>query len=227
MIAELLPDLAEAIAAEFKGKAPGHCLRVDDLVRDDAAALCSRIGQQRERFDCLVLAPKPAETWEADADRAVHLRNRKEQSLCLIVPLESRDFLPESLENAFARFDIPGFLSRKRDKLISTLPPNLQEVARSLKSLLRGRAAVATEAFIEYLAQVSRDLRAETAGRAVAGRSCARHKRELRLTVAPQPTRGRSYRQALAAAESPARPPASGWIDAHGVHEPPSPLPGR
>jgi hypothetical protein len=108
----------------------------------EATGLCSRIRQQGSGFQCFVLASKPVQNGQLDADHAIYLRNRKEQSLCLIVPSELRDLVPESLENAFARFDIRAFLDRKREQLIAKLPPSFQDVARRLKSLLRGRAAV-------------------------------------------------------------------------------------
>jgi len=165
MIESLLHDLADAIIADFRGKTAGHCVRVDDLSREEGAILCSWIRGHGGGFDCFVAALGPTGLSQIRLDQAVELRDRKDQPLCLIVPSELRDLVPESLENAFARFDVRAFLDRKREQLITKLPPNLRDVARRLKSLLRSRAAVSTEAFIEYLLQLSDDPTPESAGR--------------------------------------------------------------
>jgi hypothetical protein len=147
----LLPPLAEAVAAEFRGREDGHCVRVDSLSYEDSVALCQLLRDSgQESFVSFVLNPAPAQAFELRPDHAVEKRNPPNPSFCLIVPRDFSAEVPKSLENAFSVFDLRNFLASTEDHLVASLPEEIRTVIRRLKARLKGRAAVSAEDRIAY-----------------------------------------------------------------------------
>src|SRR3989442_461571 len=107
MIGSILPQIAESVHQEFEGRALGHCVRVDGLGAPEAQKL-SKLLSDRHDTNCraFVLNPAPDAPSEIRPDQAIEARNRKDQSVCLIVPSDLRHNVPDSLANAFAEFDL-------------------------------------------------------------------------------------------------------------------------
>src|SRR5690606_9940611 len=113
--------LARLLAQRLSEQAVGHCLRVDNARRNDAARLADA------RYDLLpagstdvhVLADHPDQVDGAltiPAERAIELRNRKRRRLVLMVPVGSGS-AASSLDNSFARVDIAVLLAEAGDEL--------------------------------------------------------------------------------------------------------------
>lgn len=105
MTAGLPPVLVERIArrlqARLGARLPGHCIRVDDLSPADALAIAERIARDDIAFDVHVLAHlEPRHEREIKVDRAIELRNRKQQPLLLLVPAGA-GHAASSLDNSF------------------------------------------------------------------------------------------------------------------------------
>jgi len=87
MINSLVPELVEAIRAEFEDRSVGHCLRVDNLPPETARNLCHELRASSEaKFETYLLGLDPNSSETLRPDQAIELRNRKETSLCLVVP---------------------------------------------------------------------------------------------------------------------------------------------
>lgn len=163
-----LPQLAEAVAGEFVGRAVGHCARVDGLDAEEARALCQLLRARPEvGFRPCILSPSPQSGDEIRPDQAIEARNRKDRSICLIVPVALRDDVPDSLANALADFDLGQFLKNYQDKLHLGLPEPLRNLVRKIQKYLGGRAAVSTEDLIAYLQELDEDPTEAAAGRSL------------------------------------------------------------
>ncbi len=162
----LLPPLAEAVAAEFRGREDGHCVRVDNLSYEDSVALCQLLRDSgQESFVSFVLNPAPAQAFELRPDHAVEKRNPPNPSFCLIVPRDFSAEVPKSLENAFSVFDLRNFLASTEDRLVASLPEEIRTVIRRLKARLKGRAAVSAEDRIAYYLDLTENQVLSDAGR--------------------------------------------------------------
>ncbi len=168
MIRELLEDLAREVVREFEGRRVGHCLRVDGLEGADAERLVELVRAEAEgKFGCFLLARERTRHVELRPDQAVEARNDTGRSLCIVVPPQVQDILPESLANAFAVFDTQVFLEQRREALIEELRGEVREAVRAVGSYLRGRAKVSVEDFIAFLLDVRQEPRAERVGRSL------------------------------------------------------------
>lgn len=163
----VLPDLvvgrlADLIADDLAGHGVGHCVRVDNVRRDDAHALAAAVRARvpAGSTDVHVLAGQ-ADDDRADAapgspaipvERAVELRNRKQRRLVLLVPVGAGT-AASSLDNSFARVDVATVLARAGTDLVDRVDD--ADLVRGLHAVARvlGRARP-VEAWARYVAAV-------------------------------------------------------------------------
>src|SRR5579864_6949411 len=96
MDAQRIDILTREISKHFKHTARGHCARVDFLPRDEASAICHQFRQQQPEsgFKTYLLANghrSAGDDFTITTDHAIEIRNRKQESLCLFVPMDIVD----------------------------------------------------------------------------------------------------------------------------------------
>src|SRR6266566_6027867 len=103
--------LAHVIVGRFKDTETGHCARVDFLDRAESLNICRYIMQQQLArgvvFHILVSneAHMKTDPIFITADKAIELRNRKQERLCLFIPSDLVDAAYSSIANSFALID--------------------------------------------------------------------------------------------------------------------------
>ena len=168
MLQNLIPELVEAIRTEFQYRSPGHCLRVDNLPLEAASQLCKELrGRSDMGFETYVLGSNSQDEYSLRPDQAIELRNRKESSLCLIVPGGLGHVTASSLGNSFASFDLGRFLHRTAERLEHGFPEEVQLVLRRVRGQLKGRASVSQEDLIEFYLQARKSPEPSSIGRAL------------------------------------------------------------
>lgn len=154
MLQNLIPELVEAIRVEFNNRATGHCLRVDNLPPEIGDLVCRELRDGAGGgFKSYVLSLTGANANELRPDQAIELRNRKQSSLCLIVPGGLGHVTASSLGNSFATFDLGKFLQMTADRLERAFPDDVQAIMRRVRGQLKGRASVSLEDLIEFYLQ--------------------------------------------------------------------------
>ena len=143
--------LAGLIASDLRGAAPGHCVRVNYLDRDEAEGICLALQSVSPRLADLhafVLtgsddADDNGHALGITADRAIERRNRKQGRLCLFVPSDLVDAAISSLGNSFAEIDGRHLLKNALQQATASLGPRAQEIVRWVNAELRhgGRAS--------------------------------------------------------------------------------------
>lgn len=157
-----LPDLiVQTLAAQIvdaiEGHGRGHCVRIDSIRSADAEELVLSVRDKLatpDDADVHVLAAGPdgdGDLW-IPAERAVELRNRKERTLVLMVPVGSGSSA-SSLDNSFARIDVAALLAEAGDNLVADIgDAELRDaVRRAGRELGRDRPV---EAWARYVAAV-------------------------------------------------------------------------
>jgi len=168
MLQNLIPELVEAIRTEFQYRSPGHCLRVDNLPLEAASQLCKELrGRSDMGCETYVLGSNSQDEYSLRPDQAIELRNRKESSLCLIVPGGLGHVTASSLGNSFASFDLGRFLHRTAERLEHGFPEEVQLVLRRVRGQLKGRASVSQEDLIEFYLQARESPEPSSIGRAL------------------------------------------------------------
>jgi DNA phosphorothioation-dependent restriction protein DptH len=154
MLHNLIPELVEAIRAEFQHRSLGHCLRVDNLPPETARQLCCVLRESSGvNFEAYLLGSGAPDADALRPDQAIELRNRKESSLCLIVPGGMGHVTASSLGNSFASFDLGKFLHETAERLEHSFPDDAQLRLRRVRAQLKGRASVSQEDLIEFYLQ--------------------------------------------------------------------------
>src|SRR5579859_7247009 len=89
--------LAYEIVARLKDVEAGHCARIDFLDRAESQHICHYISQHQLApsitFHILVSSDAQAQNsgFFITTDKAIELRNRKQQPLCLFIPSDLVD----------------------------------------------------------------------------------------------------------------------------------------
>lgn len=161
--------LSEAISKIFEGKSPGHCLRINDLPKEDCFRLCEILIIQKEFNSFIIvqsLANKKSD-FEITIDTAIELRNKK-VSLCLIFP-PGVD-IPASLLNTFETFDLNKFLKQLEPELLNQLINEVyyttKKVLDQSKSGLLGRD-LKNEDIVEFLETINENPDIKTIGKSL------------------------------------------------------------
>src|ERR1019366_10385250 len=96
--------------------------------------LCGRSGLNVATY---VLGTGTQDTDVLRPDQAIELRNRKESSLCLIVPGGLGHVTASSLGNSFASFDLGKFLHGMAERLEHSFPDELRLLLRRVRAQLK------------------------------------------------------------------------------------------
>src|SRR5581483_366121 len=148
--------LAHEIVARLKGAEAGHCARVDFLDRAEAERICHYISQQQlapgVAFHILVsnAAHIQNSTIFITTDKAIELRNRKQQPLCLFIPSDLVDAAYSSIANSFALIDGRALHAFVLERVRAQLSSELQAVVRAVFARLRGLTGVSDEQRLDF-----------------------------------------------------------------------------
>src|SRR5437667_831837 len=148
--------LAHEIVARLKDAEPGHCSRVDFLNRAEALSICRHIMQQQSGHEVVfhILAPHEAETKNdtvfITTDKAIEIRNRKQERLCLFVPADLIDAAYSSIANSFALIDGRVLYALVLKRVLARLSPELSSVVRAVFARLRGLPGVSDEQRLDF-----------------------------------------------------------------------------
>ncbi len=157
--------LVDKLAEELENKEIGHCMRVDHLTREESERACLQLRQKGlAGAQTHVLVSEGDKEIHIASDRAVELRNRKQFTLCLFIPADVLDPAISSLGNAFAPFDIDGFLKQLAKELRQQIPSELRNFIQTARELLIGTSAVPIEDEISYYEAVLKESTLEKAG---------------------------------------------------------------
>ncbi len=138
--------LSRQIMAELAHAGEGHCVRIDYLDRPEAEAVCSWLRLEpdgRGRIQAYVLTGSDDEGRDPLAirtDRAIELRNRKRDRLCLFVPADLVDATISSLGNSFAQLDGRELHRQALEVILGDLDAETAEQVRGVRTYLRGSA---------------------------------------------------------------------------------------
>src|SRR6266446_5133907 len=156
--------LAREIVARLKDAEPGHCARGDFLDRAEAQRICHYISQQQLVpgivFHILVSNEAPVENNAIfiTTDKAIELRNRKQERLCLFVPSDLVDAAYSSIANSFALIDGRALHALVLKQVLALLSPELSSVVRTVFARLRGLPGVSEEHRLDFVLSVFRGM---------------------------------------------------------------------
>ena len=148
--------LAHEIVARLKDTEPGHCARVDFLDRSEAQHICQYIMQQQLAQGVVfhILASNEAQmktdTIFITTDKAIEIRNRKQERLCLFIPSDLVDAAYSSIANSFALIDGRALHALVLKRVLAQLSPELQSVVRAVFARLRGLSGVSDEQRLDF-----------------------------------------------------------------------------
>lgn len=144
--------LAELVVDEMTGTGPGHCARVNYLDRSEAETICRYVRDHPvtdgTKFSAFILTgarSSDANSLIISTDRAIELRNRKQERLCLFVPSDLVDATISSLGNSFAEIDGRVLQQNAMNRVLNGLTPRAQEVIRLIRAELRYSSGVSDE----------------------------------------------------------------------------------
>ena len=129
----------------------GHCARVDFLDRSEALSVCQYIVREHSIDGVLfrLLASHNEEgktgTLFITTDKAIEIRNRKQERLCLFIPSDLVDAAYSSIANSFALIDGRTLHALVLKQVLARLSPELASLARTVFARLRGLSGVSDE----------------------------------------------------------------------------------
>lgn len=148
--------LAREIVARLQDTDAGHCARVDFLDRAEAVSVCQYIMREHLADSVLfhILASQAAQA-NADmlfitTDKAIEIRNRKQERLCLFIPSDLVDAAYSSIANSFALIDGRALHALVLRKVLARLSPELASLARAVFARLRGLSGVSDEQRLDF-----------------------------------------------------------------------------
>ena len=152
--------MSVAIMKRLRGTSPGHCVRVDFFDRQRANDLCDVMEQEAQANGIalyILTSFTHAHTGQRyiTTDRAIELRNRKSERLCLFIPSDLVDAAFSSLANSFAPIDGGDIQREAIQQLYSTLTPDAQSAVRSVLRVLKTPLHVSLESQLAFYAAVA------------------------------------------------------------------------
>ncbi len=148
--------LAHEIVARLQDTEPGHCARVDFLDRTESLNICQYIMQRQlvRGVAFHILVPNEAHM-KTDpifitTDKAIELRNRKQERLCLFIPSDLVDAAYSSISNSFAFIDGRALHAFVLERVRAQLSSELQAVVRAVFARLRGLSGVSDEQRLDF-----------------------------------------------------------------------------
>ncbi len=149
--------LADEILARFKGTQIGHCARVDFLTAAEAKDICQHITklQLDQAVTARILVKQDlllnTSPLYITVDKAIELRNRKQERLCLFVPFDLVDAAYSSLANSFAIIDGRHLHTRILRRVMVHLPMKATLFVRATFSQLRGSLGVSDDQKLDFV----------------------------------------------------------------------------
>jgi Predicted ATPase len=147
--------LADNILAYFKNVQPGHCARVDFLSTTEASAICQTINERQQNNIAAYVLTKQGMQQSTIAntitvDKAIELRNRKQETLCLFIPSDLVDAAYSSLANSFAIIDGRTIHTRALRQVRAQLPARAEQFVRATFHQLRGMFSVSDDQKLDF-----------------------------------------------------------------------------
>src|SRR6266567_3191582 len=148
--------LAHEIVAYLQHTDAGHCARVDFLDRSEALSVCQYIVREHSIDGVLfrLLASHNEEgktgTLFITTDKAIEIRNRKQERLCLFIPSDLVDAAYSSIANSFALIDGRTLHALVLKQVLARLSPELASLARTVFVKLRGLSGVSDEQRLDF-----------------------------------------------------------------------------
>jgi DNA phosphorothioation-dependent restriction protein DptH len=157
----LLEVLADQLASVMTGAEAGHCVRIDDVASDLSASLVEALRQRLPDVAVHVLRALPAAEGEIPPQKAIELRNRKQQPCLLLVPA-GEGHAASSLDNSFNRLPMLDVFYRADSRLVDEMTNTalLDAVRRMRRSVSR----TDREAWAEFMAAIVADPTEEAFG---------------------------------------------------------------
>ena len=148
--------LAREILVHLENTDAGHCARVDFLDRSEALSVCQYIVREHSIDGVLfrLLASHNEEgktgTLFITTDKAIEIRNRKQEGLCLFIPSDLVDAAYSSIANSFALIDGRTLHALVLKQVLARLSPELASLARTVFARLRGLSGVSDEQRLDF-----------------------------------------------------------------------------
>lgn len=158
----LLDSLAETIANLVRDANPGHCVRIDDVSREHATDLATRVQVLVPSAWVHVLRGQPTAAVDIRPEKAVELRNRKLKPFLLLVPAGEGNSA-SSLDNSYHRVavqDLYALTATQMENRIVDL-----DMRASLRPLKRSLGPQQREAWAEFLSELVMDPTSRTLGK--------------------------------------------------------------
>lgn len=127
--------LSQSVSQVFNNKSKGHCLRINDLLESECFELCKKLSDN-DKFQSFVITSHNGKEianenkYQISLDAAIELRNKKDNSLCLIFP-PGID-VPASLANTFEVFDIFNFLTGLESEILNTFEEEIYHLVKKI-----------------------------------------------------------------------------------------------
>ncbi|MEO8956901.1 MAG: hypothetical protein ABI465_20305, partial [Ktedonobacteraceae bacterium] len=148
--------LAQEIVLQLKDAERGHCARVDFLDSAVAMSVCQYI-RQRNMVPGTVFHLLAANEDQAASDpifittdKAIEIRNRKHECLCLFIPSEHIGATYSSIANSFALIDGRQLQETVLKHILKQLSPELSSTVRSVFGQLRRLSGISAEHRLDF-----------------------------------------------------------------------------
>ncbi len=148
--------LADEIVACLKNTEVGHCARVDFLSHAEALSVCQYIQQKQLIADVAfhLLTSNDAQVKEdatyITTDKAIEIRNRKQERLCLFIATDLVDAAYSSIANSFALIDGRALHTLVLKRITDKLSPEFATIMRAVTSRLRGLSGMSNERRLDF-----------------------------------------------------------------------------
>lgn len=156
--------VADEIVARLKDTEAGHCARVDFLSHAEALSICQYIQQKQlitgVAFHLLTSNEAQAreDTTFITTDKAIEIRNRKQERLCLFIATDLVDAAYSSIANSFALIDGRALHSHVLEHITDQFSPEFATIMRAVKSRLRGLSGNSDERRLDFALALLRSM---------------------------------------------------------------------
>ena len=159
--------LADEIVARMKDTEVGHCARVDFLSHAEALSICQYIQQMPlvtgVAFHLLTSSDTEAkeDATYITTDKAIEIRNRKQERLCLFIATELVDAAYSSIANSFALIDGRELHALVLKRITDKLSPDFGGIMRAVTSRLRGLSGTSDERRLDFALALLRQMQSD------------------------------------------------------------------
>lgn len=157
----LLDVLVDHLATVMAGAESGHCVRIDDVASDLGPSLVGALRQRLPEVAVHVLRAVPRTDIEIPPQKAIEMRNRKQQPCLLLVPA-GEGHAASSLDNSFKRLPMLDLFYRADLSLVDEVSD--AALLDAVRRLRRSVARTDREAWAEFMAAIVADPTEQTFG---------------------------------------------------------------